>query len=401
MGLIEPQHSFDYRDSASGVPILERKDSVRWRDEKLVYIQARKCKCNSVWCKSYSCLKPWIERTTTDLRDFDWKRTREIVLTVDPERFKDGEEVYNYVKDNKLIVGFIRNLKRGKKVKIGKEWVWEYKPVRITKYMWFLEWHKNGFPHWHVFIETIEYGRFSRIGGNMIRHYWPLARWVKENFFRSQEHWDSQVGHFQKNGYFHKDKKHQTRLPRWALDRSGIRIRRSCHSRRGEGNGKGMIEQEPDIDEGLLIDRLTGEILEPGSMTYRERLALCGTRTSLKIYMANKEIDGVFDIPYQEVKEGYQGEYRDQFGYGFRVSTNEAEQLLTKMIKGKEIGYLKKRYSEGREVIKHWCPLCGDYTYQKIKEARDYTDLYLCLRCKTIYEYKEREQENWRSYPDH
>ena len=392
MGFNQAQYCLDSPECSN----LVEKDLITPRDEKSVYVQARKCKCNSVWCESYGCLKPWIERTTTDLRDFDWKRTRQIVLTVDPGQFQDGEEAYNYVKDNKLLSQFIRNLERGKKSKIGKKWVQKYRPVKIMKYMWFLEWHKNEFPHWHLFIETEEYGRFSRIGADVIRYYWSWGR-IGESFFKSQKHWDYQTGHFQKNGYFHKDKKHQTRLPAWALDRPGIKIRRSCHSRRGEGNGKGRIEDEPDIDEGLLIDRLTGEILEPGSMTYRERLALCGTRTSLKIYMADKEIDGVFDIPYQNVKENYQGHYRDRAGYGFRVSTKEAEQLLTKMIKGKEIGYLKKRYSEGREIIKHWCPICGDWTYQKIREVRDHTDVYLCLRCKTIHEYREREHENWRN----
>jgi len=379
------------------LPILEEKEVVKWRDENEVVILARKCKCGSVWCESYSCVKPWIERTSRDLVEFDWKRTREIVLTVDPGKFENGKEAYDYIRDHKLIPGFLRNIQRGKRVKAGKNWIWKYRPVQITKWMTFLEWHKNGFPHWHVFIETVEYGRFSRIGGDMIRHYWPVARWVKENFIRSQKHWDYQLGHFEKKGYFHKSKQHQTRLPTWALEIPGLRIRRSTHSRREGEIQKDEFDGIPALGKGWNIDPETGEILKPEIMTYGKRLDLCGKRTFLTVYTKQKEVDGLFDIPYQEVKKDHPGEYREGVGYLFSVNEGEAEKLLTKMIRGKEIGYLKKRYSEGREVIKHWCSICGDWTYQKIKEARDYTDLYLCLRCKTGHEYKEREQEKWRA----
>ncbi|MBA7537372.1 hypothetical protein ES705_29639 [subsurface metagenome] len=138
-------------------------------------------------------------------------------------------------------------------------------------------------------------------------------------------------------------------------------------------------------------------MLAPETVTYRRRLDFCGKGTLLKLYMGNKEVDGVFRIPYREVRRDYRGEYKAGIGYVFRVSVQEAEKLLSKMSLGIERRYLKTRWLKEREVIKHWCAVCGDWTYQKIREVRDNTDLYLCLRCKNVYEYKEREQEDWRS----
>ena len=378
-----------------GSPILERKESVKWRDEIPVYIQARKSRCHSVWCASCSKLE-WAKVAARDLREFDWKRTREAVLTTDPGRFKNGKEAYDYVMEHKLIPGFIRNLSRGKRIKAGKDWIWKYSPVEITKYMTFLEWHKNGFPHWHVMVETAEYGRFSQIGGDMIRHYWPVGRWVNESFFKSQKHWGYQVGYFEKNGYFHKDKEHQTSLPAWALEIPGLRIRRSTHSRRDQGKAKEDQGQGQDLEKAPVIDPLTGEILEPGSITYRYRLGSCGKASFLNLYMRGKEVTGLFKISYHEVRSQYPGQYKAGVGYVFRVSEQEADKLLTKMIRGEERRYLKTRWLKERKIIKHWCGICGDWTYQKIKEARDESDIYLCLRCKTIHEYIEREQEDWR-----
>ncbi|MBA7628218.1 hypothetical protein ES703_35694 [subsurface metagenome] len=379
-----------------GAPILEREESVKWRDENTVYIQARKSRCHSVWCACCS-KQGWAKVAARDLREFDWKKTREIVVTIDPGRFKNGKEAYAYVMEHKLIPGLIRNIKRGKHVKIGKDWIWKYKPVEICKYITFLEWHKNGFPHWHIIIETAEYGRFSQIGGDMIRHYWPVASWVHESFFKSQKHWDYQVGYFEKHGYFDKDKEHQTSLPAWALEIPGLRIRRSTHSRREQGNANEDQGPGQDLEKAPAIDPLTGEILDPGSITYRYRLDSCGRASFLNLYLRGKEVTGLFKIPYQEVRKNYPGQYRAGIGYVFRVSAQEGDKLLSKMIRGEERRYLKTKWLKDRKIIKHWCGICGDWTYQKIQEARDDSDVYLCLRCKTVHEYKEREQEDWRS----
>jgi len=378
-----------------GAPILERREFVKWRDENTVYIQARKCKCNSVWCASCS-KQGWAKRAAMDLREFDWKRTREILVTFKREQFKDGKEAYEYAMEHKLIPGLIRNIKRGKHVKIGKKWVWKYRPVEIRKYITFLEWHKDGWPHFHVMVETEELGAKAMIGGHRIRHYWPAGTWVRETPIISRIHWDRKVGYLQKHGYFQEDKKHQTRLPEWALDTPGLKIRRSSHSRRCEGNGQGVHSQDQDEREAWIIDPLTGEPLAPETVTYRKRIDFCGRCTFLRLCLRGKEVDGLFKIPYRKVRKDYQGQYQAGIGYIFHVSIEEAEKLLSEMILEEEKGYPKSRWLKQMEAIKHWCPDCEDWTYQKVRSVQDDAEIYVCLGCKILHGYKKAEQENSR-----
>jgi len=165
---------------------------------------------------------------------------------------------------------------------------------------------------------------------------------------------------------------------------------------RPEREDQGSCKKDSDSRESWFIDPLTGKMLAPETVTYHKRLDACGKGTLLKIYMRGKEIEGLFRIPYRQVRKDYPGEYKAGIGYVFRVSAQEADKLLSKMLLGVERRYLKTRWLKERKIIKHWCPVCGDWTYQKIREVRDESDLYTCLRCKNVYEYKEREQEDWR-----
>ena len=379
-----------------GSPILEEKASVKWRDENPVYIRARKARCHSVWCPSCSKLE-WAKRSASDLREFDWKRTRQVVLTIDPGQFKDGKEAYDYVMEHKVIPGFARNLRRGKHVKVGKHWVWKYKPVEIIKYMTFLEWHRNGFPHWHVFIETTQYGRFAQIGQDMIHHYWPVAKIIHEDFIKSQKHWDDQVGYFQKNGYFHKDKEHQTRLPKWALEIPGLKIRRLSHSRRPDHHPSGGCGGDQDEKEAWIIDPVTGEALEPGSVTYHKRLDFCGRYAIFRIYIGNKEVDGLFNIPYRDVRKIYPGQYRAGIGYMFRVDPHEADKLLGKMIRGKVIEWPERDLMKETGLVQHWCPVCDGVAYQKIQYTVNGAHVYQCRRCETFQTYSGGKVMTWQA----
>ena len=81
---------------------------------------AQKVKCHSVWCPR--CFKQLHAPKHFDkLREFDPKRTRQIVLTVDPKKFETGALAWQYINDHKLIPGFIRNLQRGKKA-FNEKW---------------------------------------------------------------------------------------------------------------------------------------------------------------------------------------------------------------------------------------------------------------------------------------
>jgi len=378
----------------SVAPILEEEKLVRWRDENTVYIRARKCRCNSVWCPSCSKLV-WAKKTAMYMRTFDWKRTREITLTIDPGQFKDGKEAYDYVRKNKLIPRLMRNIQRGKKIRTGKYWVYEYSPVVIIKWLTFCEWHKNGFPHWHIIVETAKCGRFSMIGQDMIHHYWPVAKIIHEDFIKSSKHWDKKVGYFGKHGYFQDDKEHQTRLPEWALDIPGLRLRRSSQSNSKIQHSMADSLSIEDGKKDLILDPATGELMKPEDITYKHRFKSCGRCTFLTVYMKDREVDGLFNIPYREVRKNHPGQYREGTGYMFFMSGQEAKTLLSKMILGTERRYLKPSRLKEKKVIRHWCHMCGDRTYQKLKETKDNSDIYLCLRCKTVNEYRDREYKTW------
>jgi len=370
-------------------PIFKEKRSVKSQDEIVVYFRARKDKCNSVWCPSCSNIV-WSRKVANDMLEFDWKRTREIVLTINPAMFKTPREAFEHVREHKLLSRFLRNIQRGKKVKIGKRWIPKHRPVEITRWMYFIEWHKDGRPHWHVIIETKQYGRFSMIGQDMIHHYWPVGKWIYESHISSLKHWQRKVGYFGLHGYFQDDKKHQTRLPEWSLNIPGLKIRRSSHSHRSGNTGIDLLEQCDDRTPPQILDPDTGEIFTPATLTYDRRFKLCGRCTFLTAYFKDKQIDGLFNIPYKQVRKDYPGQYREGTGYLFSLSEQEAKSLLADPLSMEHHFYLSAATHQPPELVVRWCHECSDRTYQKIDEVKPFIDLYTCLRCKHPCEHKSR-----------
>jgi hypothetical protein len=327
-------------------PILEKSEDLQWQDDS-GSVQARKCKCGLVWCGQCSKGK-WAKKHGEELTAFDWKRTREVIVGIERERFEDGEAAWRYVLEHKMIPGFIRNLERGKKEKRGEKWAVKFKPVKIKNWKWFLEWHKDGYPHWHIFIEVESEGSAGQIGGDMLRHYWPIAKWVKEHFFKSGVHWRNQVGYFEKNGYFHKNKKHQTKLPEWAMDRAGLRVRRSGGKNQKEESDLVRLCDYFRRRTQEVVDTRTGEIVkykapgdEKAKKTYGERLKQCGHKTWMRIVTGRETIQGIFDIPYNEIRRNYEGEYSEGVGYIFKATREVIEKFIIKCVKPEE--YERKR----------------------------------------------------------
>ena len=381
-------------DPAPGaLPIFNKKGTVTWRDEIDVSFRAYKVRCNSVWCPS--CSKgSFSQKIAADMAGFDWKKTRLLTLTMDPSLFKSGKEAYYYAMKHRLVAGFVRNLRRGLKIKSGKKWVIKYQPVAISRSMWFLEWHKDGRPHWHLIIESNQYGRLSMIGQAMIHHYWPVGRWIYESHVASLQHWIKIIGYVGKHGYFQDDKEHQSRLPAWAVNIPGLRIRRSCHSRRGLLGPDKRSDYGREAPSPTLLDPDTGEIFTPSQITYDRRLKLCGRSTILTAFKKDRQIDGLLNIPYTAIRKNFPGEYRDGKGYVFSLPQQQAEALIAKMKSPKETGYLSSATPQPRAIVKRWCPRCGDHTIQKFIEVKASTDLYTCLRCKNPCEHKTRHYTN-------
>ena len=277
-------------------PILDLVPSLTLR--KIFY---RKHHCNCSWCP-YCFKRTSFKKIQGRISGMDWERTRHIVLTVERGEYKDGREAYERVKKDEAVSQLIWNLKR-------------VKGVEIEKWLWVLEWHRDGFPHWHLLVQTRNRGM---IGGDLLRQYWAHGLWVKETYFRSRSHWNAIVGYFSRKGYFEAGKKYQSELPQWAKY-SGLKIRRFSGSVESVNNVKGVSWVEKNKEGELRGFKVEGEEQD----TYAVRIGSCGAFTSVSIDSPWLGVGYLIDIPFKEFKKFVGGSY--EVGMGYLVLMNERE----------------------------------------------------------------------------
>lgn len=296
---------------------------------------AQKCSCHSVWCER--CFVQYhAPAHMNELKEFNWKKTRQIILTVNPLLFKDGQEAYEKVSTHRMIAGLVRNLGRGKKERDSTgQWVWKYKPINIIRWKWFLEWYKNGYPHWHLFIEVEKSGRAGMIGQDVIHYYWPIAQIIKEKYVTNLSHWRALTGYFKKTGYFTKGKSHQVKLPEWALNIKNLKIRRSGSSIKKQTSRR----KSPRINM-YVIDQSTGEITDfnqvpkrkkPRERTYKARFKSCGLYTRIKVSGPDFTVIAVVDIPYKDIRK-LPGHFEKTRGYCFNLTDEQVNRLFDKIL---------------------------------------------------------------------
>jgi hypothetical protein len=176
----------------------------------------RSHKCNSVWCPKcyrYRKLPALYDRINGRM---DWRSTRFITLTVDPSLFDSAQDAWEYLTKNKKIAQLIHNLKRTQ-------------GISVRDYVWILEFHRNGFPHWHILVDTEKTGKNGMIHFSNLKKYWKWGH-VDEKYFKTKKDWHRLVGYFGKHGYFHEKKAHQARLPQWGKEYRGT-IKRTSSGR--------------------------------------------------------------------------------------------------------------------------------------------------------------------------
>jgi hypothetical protein len=162
------------------------------------------CKCRSPWCKQCAKTCKTMETIRERLLLLDWRRTRQIVLTVSRET--PPEQSYDTIARNRSISKLVKSLELA-----GCHW------------LWVLEFHIGGFPHWHLFIETAKVGRAGMIGKSRIQQKWRKGL-VWETFAHDLNHWQAICGYHRKTGYFASEKKqHQLELPNYLQNRSRVR----------------------------------------------------------------------------------------------------------------------------------------------------------------------------------
>jgi len=341
-----------------------KNETKLWRDEKAVSFQVGKIKCRSNWCPN-GCAKDWIKIEAFHLSQFDPLRTRHLILTTDLSKFNSQQEMYEYFRKDRPVAGLIRNFERGKKKKVGRDWVWEYKPMIITNYRWYLEWYVSGAFHLHLFIEVEKQGHHGMIGQERIHHYWNLGEYIREEFIRDKKHWFHIMGDFQKTGYFYKNKSHQSRLPDWALNIPGYTIRRSSGKRKTPAEWRDPWDEYCKRALQERVDPATGEILAnlklprgKSNKTYAERHEGCGQRIFAEISNDLYQIKGVFNIPWADIKKTFKGTFEKGRGYVFRASVDTVLKFLSmseRIISLKEFNPVTWSYERVGFLKWAWC----------------------------------------------
>ena len=303
-------------------PILEKKEFITLQKQTQdVQIIGCKASCSSVWCKDCFIRKGASKRYASRLSRLDPEATRQVVLTVDPKKFEfNGQLAFETLKEKEAISQFIHNLERTSKIKIV-DWVW------------ILEWHITGFPHWHVFIQT-QKGKSGQIGNEILRKHWKYGL-IYESYIKSELHWKKFTDYFGSNGYFNptskygKDKSHQLTLPDWAMSvkysirKMGSKIKPS--SEKEITQKENYIEEKP---ESKLSELKTNELKEKQKLkkkaTYKEILDSCGQATNCLIRRGDSlQIWKKYNIPYRLFSNQYSGEYIQGTGYIIQMNSDE------------------------------------------------------------------------------
>lgn len=261
-------------------------------ESNLINMLVRKCRCGSSWCAK--CAKKGVMVKIKDrLALFDWRKTRHVTLSVDRDLFSDGKVAHSFINDKRLIPQLIHNLKRTS-------------DVCISDWLWVLEWHSDGFPHYHLFIEVEKEGRAGMIGGELLRKYWPWGRWIKEWYIKTERHWDSLRGYFGKHGYFGTVKGVQGLLPDWAIH-SERRIRRF---------GCAVL---PGVDGEVRIkNQIKSNLCFRGGAKRRSYFSIiseCGTKSKVELSNHILKISRVVDVPSSVFRDNFEGNWVEKMGY--------------------------------------------------------------------------------------
>jgi len=300
----------------------------------------RKCRCDSVWCpQCYKIRK--VPKLYSRINDrLDWRSTRHIILTIDRTLFDTPEKAYIHITKKKAIPQLIHNLKRTKN-------------IEIRDYVWILEWHSDGYPHWHLFADVTKIGKMGMIHFQNIQKYWNYGN-VKETYFKNIKHWNKLVGYFGKHGYFEKSKGHQAILPDWArsykrtIKRTGS-ASIQCHlktemEKQIEKEKKEMKEKTKESTKKSDEKFYRGQGMYPGEEdlkrepkerdSYHVLFEKCGKFCTATIIRNGMPFMGFnINLPYFQMRDLYEaGEMREGFGYVVQLSPREYNSFMTQFL---------------------------------------------------------------------
>ena len=306
-------HELEPNRGADEAPILVKKNQKKPQEpiapgEK--YPIVVRCSCSSVWCPK--CFKKhFAPKEAARMGRMDWRRTRMVTLTLNPANWVDGEDAYIWYKINKPIGHFIENLGRS--------------GINVTDWTCNMEWHDNGYPHWHLLIEVDKPGPAGMIGQELLHKLWShgdTTHRIHEYYFKSEKRFQEFTGYFSKSGYLHKDKQHQIILPAWASGPgwAGVKINRFS-SKRISGPKPEEKPEEPAGEPAKRPRRV---------MTYAAKHGRCGNQVDIwevEVYGDGEEKHfarsyiGKYTVPYDLVINSFSGQFYEGLGFSFEGTT--------------------------------------------------------------------------------
>lgn len=328
---------------------LDNNSILSRNGEKFVKVIGRKGRCKSNWCPG--CSRYTLKKLYKIWLSMDFDRVRHVELSLNRDRFKSAKQAYEYIRDKKLISEFVRRLRRS--------------GVDILQYTWILEWHKDGFAHWHFFIEVSQAGVRGKIGHDIIKSAWPYG-YSWEFYILSKNHWRNMAGYLSKHGYFNKKKSHQSRLPLWALEQTysirrfgvsnksdGVAEKRDSESRSSDIRDLMGPDGLPEWDNskfdreldyiGRLMHSTVGNGGPVEKKTNGEILESCGMFTEILVETESGIIDyGSADIRYRKFRN-MDGEYIPGLGYAVRMVSETWHDFYRSTM----FQLRKKEYQEG------------------------------------------------------
>lgn len=270
-----------------------------------VYVVGRKHRCNHSWCPT--CGPRTVRKALWAVRDWDYRRVRTLMVSIDRKLFPGGPAAA-LAELEKERCAFVRELNR--------------RGAGIEAYVWFCEWHEDGFPHYHFLLLVEKTGAQGQIGRARIAEAWKYGAYVHENWIKSRDHWEAWVGYAAKTGYMHKDGAHQSKLPSWAAS-DVRRVRRTGGSttRGKEGDRACGPEDLDDWAAGFGLN-LRGEPVpspppKKNGRTNQEVMDGCGSQTGI-LLLTNIKGDavdyGLSTEPYKDFASR-PGVYLERYGW--------------------------------------------------------------------------------------
>lgn len=192
---------------------IQAQNALRKRKHYGAEYQIRifQCACGSAFCEHCVGDSQSFQRILEIMSTFDWRCVRNVMLSIDRERFKTPAEAYERIKANREINKFIKRV--------------DTATGRKNKYLWVIEFHADGFPHYHVLLDSGVKGQEGMIGKEIIQNLWGFGHcW--ESYIKDESHWKAIQGYGKKKGYFGGENKRHQMFPPVCISTSQTSIRK-------------------------------------------------------------------------------------------------------------------------------------------------------------------------------